>query len=86
MPMIYADHYCNCIEDENNNYIFSGRCHVCKTPTSVTVPKQALLLYRDGAHIQHAMPMLSPGQREFLISGNCETCFDSITKEPEDDV
>lgn len=82
--MRYADHYCNCTEDDKGNYIFSGACHVCKASISVTVPKQALLLCRDGALIQSAMPMLSRAQREFLISGYCESCFDKLAEEVEE--
>lgn len=83
--MFYADHYCNCIEDENNNYIFSGACHKCKKPVSVAVPKQALVKYRDGARFNYALDMLSRVEREFLISGFCGICFDIISKEPEED-
>jgi hypothetical protein len=75
--MWYADHVCNCLED-GDNYIYSGGCHYCKSDVIVVVPKQAIRNYRAGALIQQAMPMLSKGQREFLISGVCNECFDKL--------
>ena len=40
-----------------------------------------LVRWRDGYKIQDAMPDLTPGQRELIISGTCEKCFDEMFKE-----
>lgn len=37
--------------------------------------------WKNGELIQKAMPYLSPGERELLISQVCSDCFDSVTYE-----
>jgi hypothetical protein len=38
-----------------------------------------------GAQIQHVFPHLTPGQREFLLSGTTEEEFDQLFPENEED-
>jgi hypothetical protein len=42
------------------------------------VSNHDLKRWEGGELIQDAMPYLSAGERELLISGICETCFDKI--------
>lgn len=57
-------------------------CIMCGVGYTLTVPKQGFEDWYFGkANIQDAMPNLTPGERELLISGICETCFDKIFKE-----
>lgn len=68
--MRYADSRCRCLETHNPHvYTFVGPCIITGKETSVSVPAEALHAYRRGACIQDAMPMLTPDEREFLISG-----------------
>ena len=63
-----------------------SNCHFCVKEVTVRVPKSRYNDYkrwRRGANIQDAMPWMSAGDREFLISGVCEKCFDDTCKEPE---
>lgn len=77
--MRYMDTHCKCTQDhKNDTYTFSGKDLFTGKPVSVTVPGPALFKYRQGAMMQDAFPMLTPQQREFLITG----MYDSF---PEDD-
>lgn len=70
--MRYADSKCTYVEKytPDHVYIFTGPCVVTGKPYSVAVPGRELHNYRQGKlHIQYAMPSLSAGDREFLISG-----------------
>lgn len=68
--MRYMDTHCKCTQDhKNDTYTFSGKDLFTGKPVSVTVPGPALFKYRQGAMMQDAFPMLTPQQREFLITG-----------------
>jgi hypothetical protein len=58
------------------------RCIHCAESFDVPVEPEDYRLYRlslgDGALIQNAMPCLTPDQRELLISGYCDKCFQAI--------
>ena len=62
---VYAERYVN----DKHTYIFTGRCVVTGKMYSVEVPGEELYAYRQGKHIQDAMPSVSAEDREFLISG-----------------
>ena len=44
----------------------------------MSVNRQDVTDWREGKHIQHAMPYLSADQRELLISGTCGDCCDEM--------
>ena len=44
----------------------------------IDIPEEAYKKWQNGTRIQMAMPMLSPDDREILISGICGPCFDKI--------
>ncbi len=70
--MRYADSHCVYTETYDNGehcYVFTGKCVVTGKETSVKVPAPALFAYRQGKHIQDAMPTVSKDDREFLMSG-----------------
>ena len=56
----------------------SVRCIWCGQMAHVRdIPQQAFAAwYNGGVAIQDALPDLTPGQRETLISGSHEACFD----------
>lgn len=62
----------------NGTIIVNATCCECGKEYNFEVPREAALYWANGARIQDAMPMLSPNERELLISGICETCFDKI--------
>ena len=55
------------------------RCICCRQIKVVEVNKDGYIRWQVGeAHIQDALPELSAGDRELLISGVCSTCFDEM--------
>jgi len=64
------------------DYHFSGSCQRCGKFQTFLVDINDLNRWNTRkALIQDAMPYLSAGEREFLISGMCEQCFDKLTSE-----
>lgn len=61
------------------------KCRFCGREYTLLMPAKAYTDWKHGAAIQDALPMLSPGERELLISGICGDCFDALTKELDDD-
>ena len=60
----------------NNNTIeVRVRCPFCGKTYEVTVPEDGYRRWQDGELIQRAMPEVSPTDREALISGICEECW-----------
>lgn len=60
------------------------QCRRCRVDVDVPATEEQLAKWRGGELIQRAMPNLTPGEREMLITGLCDPCFDEITKEPEE--
>ncbi len=61
------------------------RCAFCGQEASVTVDEEAWRLWDlgQGPMIQDVMGGLSPGERETLISGSHEECFDAAFGEED---
>ena len=53
-------------------------CVRCKERQHITTKTEDLDSWENGELIQNAMPYLSAGEREILISGVCEACFDNM--------
>lgn len=73
-------------ETHNNgvhSYVFSGECIGCNEKHTVIVRGPDLFRFRQGAFVQEAFPYLPAGDREFLISGTCEKCWDKMFPEEE---
>jgi hypothetical protein len=68
---------------ERSDMIILDHCLECGNAVSVTIPDDAYNRWIGGMFIQDAAPMLTPGEREFLITSLCEKCFDMITTEME---
>lgn len=69
--MTFADQHCTYTEvhEPEHYYIFTGKCIETGKPYTVKVPGRELYNYRQGMHIQDAMPSVSVDDREFLLSG-----------------
>ena len=55
-----------------------ARCRTCGDTHILMVNAQDKKRWMEGELIQDAMPYLSADERELLISGTCETCFDKM--------
>lgn len=53
-------------------------CPICNTTADIVVAKTDAEAWRRGAYIQDVFTYLSRGDRERLISGYCDPCFDSM--------
>lgn len=63
---------------------FDGPCIYCKKAHHLKVDAEAAIKFRDGGYAQNCFPELTPGEREFLISGICSDCWDKMFKEDEE--
>lgn len=50
-------------------------CPFCGSYNVVRVPYESLEKYEGGALIQDAFPMLTPDEREIILTGICADCW-----------
>ncbi len=60
-------------------------CRICSQEQEIIAPVAGLMAWEEGAFIQDALPELSAGDREMLISQTCDDCWQLMFGEPEDD-
>lgn len=54
-------------------------CVSCHRPQTLPITAEAVEAWRGSDElIQDAFPQLQPGQREMLLSGVCDTCWDAM--------
>ena len=58
--------------------ILKRTCRLCRSEGTISCTEQEFESWKNGTHIQTAMPKLSVDQRELLISGICGKCFDEM--------
>lgn len=64
----------------------SRKCWRCKTKHIVKLYKEDHDAWKSGGVlIQEAMPYLTPGERELLISGTCDGCWDELFGSDEEE-
>jgi hypothetical protein len=56
-------------------------CRNCNKDYSVGVSVEGHEKWEEGELIQDALPELSSGERELLISGTCDDCWDEMFPE-----
>ena len=64
--------------DGGHFYVFTGPCVMTGKDHTVRVPGPGLFKWRNGAPVQEAFPDVSPGDREFLITGTSPAGWDSM--------
>ena len=60
----------------------SKQCLFCKKVIILMVVPAEYERWKSGVHAQDALVSLSAGERELLISGTCEACFDEMFETP----
>lgn len=61
-------------------------CPICGKVNELEVEEEKFNLYNEGKdNIQNIFPELSPVERELLITGICQSCWDKFMKEYEYD-
>ena len=53
-------------------------CRLCQEVTDLTVNVEGFVNWQAGELIQKALPELSADQRELLISGTCDKCWNEM--------
>lgn len=72
----------NCrVISKANDVLIIGPCISCKQEQQIKVSQTSVIRHGMGEYIQDVLPQLTPGEREFLISGFCEPCFDRMFSE-----
>lgn len=61
-----------------NLEVYRVECIKCGFAHHMRIDPADVRDWQEGKLIQHAMPYLSAGERELLISGICEDCFDEM--------
>lgn len=62
-------------------------CRFCGEHHILKVKHEDFFAWKiDGKHVQDAMPYLTPNERELLISNTCQTCWDKMFADHEDEV
>ena len=60
-------------------------CQHCGTSETISAPVTAFMAWESGDFIQDALPMLTAGEREMLISQTCDSCWTEIFGDAEDE-
>lgn len=73
------------VADQDGMTTLRVTCPSCREQYEVTAPTDGLHAWSDGTLIQNALPDLTPSQREGLITGTCQTCWDEMWAYLEDE-
>lgn len=71
--------------DEEKVTVTTLPCMCCGEAGFVKVLPSELAAYRAGALIQNAMPSLSAGEREQIINGTHDACFEQLSAETDEE-
>lgn len=63
---------------DSNLLDITATCPVCNQPHTVTVSNKGYAAWKDGVHIQDALPELPADQREILITGIDDRCWKAM--------
>lgn len=67
---------------KTDEVVLTRKCPFCGKEWSITMKctdlENGCSQYNNGARIQDAFPMLSPNEREFLMTGICSTCWSNM--------
>ena len=53
-------------------------CNACNESHVLKIAVDDFISWKEGAFIQDVMPYLTVGERELMISGICESCFNKM--------
>lgn len=66
------------VEFKDGKAIIDVECFMCKKKYVLYANENNYKAWMQGTHIQNAMPELNSGQRELLISGTCNDCWEEM--------
>lgn len=66
--------------------IYKAKCPICCKVSKLEVDDTALMAYKAGVDkIQHLFPDLKPEERELIQTGICNTCWNDMFPEDDDE-
>jgi hypothetical protein len=73
------------VTNDDKTVTLAYQCPLCQKPASVTVDAERAKAWRAGAgFVQDIFPDMSAGDREILISGAHDACFEETFADSED--
>jgi hypothetical protein len=72
-------------EEDRVNVLVEGPCYSCSEKQAVVVKTADLSRFRAGDFAQDCFPYLSAPEREFLISGICDKCWNDMFGDEEEE-
>ena len=73
------------IAGDKNMITIANQCPFCGKEYTFKVPTEGYDKYMAGALVQNTFPELSATEREYFVSGICETCQKKVFGEEEED-
>jgi hypothetical protein len=61
--------------------LIKRKCKTCGKPQELEVDEEAYMRWQLGEKVQDAFPHLTDSEREMLITGTCDECWDYLFKE-----
>jgi hypothetical protein len=68
-------------ENAGGTITILSECPRCRNNIELIVSASGFRAWQGGALIQRALPELTPSQRESLITGYCDRCWDAMFKD-----
>lgn len=60
-------------------------CSHCGATHSLLVNSEDIIKYQAGSFVQDAFPYLSAGERELIISRTCDSCWNNMFGQSEEE-
>ena len=74
--------YYDVVSNNNSGITLARICPFCDKKRTITVDYVALLngirVYNNGTLLQNAFPTFTASEREFLLTGICDECWDDM--------
>lgn len=67
------------------NVLIRRECPFCEKTHILIVPAEGWTAYNNGVLIQDAFPNMTADEREFILTGICPECWDSMGGDEDDD-
>ena len=67
-----------------DEYLIVRTCTFCGKGTATVVPAQGLWDWEHGKFSQVAFPNLTAGEREQVMTGTHDACYDKFMKDPDE--
>lgn len=79
--IIARPHVCgiHSVEGDKTRISIVTQCPLCQHRQAIVVPIDGAAAWERGAVIQYALPDLTDTEREALMSGICDPCWERVT-------